>query len=363
MNKLISTDVRVFMCICGSAGSGKTRLILELLTCNSNKGGIFLPRFEKIVYYYRYWQPIYKLFQEKLPGQIFFRNCKAPPPSSKNNNNDNINQNTKDCNNKPKSSSPNSIARHYNSGDIDSLIENLLNHQSAESGFRTDKNNEKILAIFDDSCDEILESLSFANLATAGRHKGVSVIFIKHNLYHQGRYCVTVDKNTTHLVILKSPRISKQLRILGSELEFADSNFLQAAYQYATSEPYGHLLIDLSTTCHDSLRFSTRVCNVNENLERFTKSLISFNSLSKHGCQPAVRVCDNSKKRSEFSSDYPTTFLLPKKLVLQYARTPIFDDHTTLSDTLQNDYPIIPFSSVSNTSFLYGLKLPNLPTK
>ena len=89
----------------------------------------------------------------------------------------------------------------YSLVDIDPLIEELLNHQSSVSDFRTDENNDKILAIFDDSCDEVLKSSSFANLATAGRHKGVSVIFIKHNLYHQGRYCVTVDINKTKHIL------------------------------------------------------------------------------------------------------------------------------------------------------------------
>ena len=66
-----------------------------------------------------------------------------------------------------------------------------------DSGFQTVSGNDQVLAILDDSCDDILESASFANLATADRHNGVSVIFIKLNLYQQGKYCFTVDKNTT----------------------------------------------------------------------------------------------------------------------------------------------------------------------
>ena len=53
---------------------------------------------------------------------------------------------------------------------IDLLIENLLNHQMKDSGFPTVPSNDKVLEIFDDSCDDILESASFANLARAGRH-------------------------------------------------------------------------------------------------------------------------------------------------------------------------------------------------
>ena len=76
---------------------------------------------------------------------------------------------------------------------VDALIENLLNHQNKESAFHTSEGNDRVLAIFDDSCDEILESSAFANLPTAGRHRGVSVIFIKHNLYQQSTREILCD--------------------------------------------------------------------------------------------------------------------------------------------------------------------------
>ena len=55
-------------------------------------------------------------------------------------------------------------------------------------------NGTKYLLIFDDSCEEISSSKDFVKIATAGRHKGLSTIYIKHNLFHQsrlGRYRVT----------------------------------------------------------------------------------------------------------------------------------------------------------------------------
>ena len=121
--------------------------------------------------------------------------------------------------------------------------------------------------MFDDSCHEILESASFDNLATAGRHEGISVIFIKHNQYQQGRYCVTVDKNITHVVILKLPKMGRQLKIVGSELQIADSVFFEATDQQAKSVLLGHFLIDLTTTCHDFLRFCTIISKFVKNFE------------------------------------------------------------------------------------------------
>ena len=51
-------------------------------------------------------------------------------------------------------------------------------------------NGTKYLLIFDDSCEEVSSSKDFVKIATAGRHKGLSTIYINH----------------THIVLFKSPR-------------------------------------------------------------------------------------------------------------------------------------------------------------
>ena len=198
---VISTETRVFMCVCGSPESGKTHLSMNMLTQNN---GIFQPRFEKIVFFYRFWQPVHDCFIRKCSAKKFSENFsvlkKFPAGTSWK------------TNPLHKFSSPVKLPSQQSS--LDSLIENFLNHQMKDSGFQIVSGNDKVLAIFDDYCDDILENASFSNLAIAGRHKGVSVIFIKHNLYQQGKYCVTVDKNTTHVVILKPPRRGRQLNFL-----------------------------------------------------------------------------------------------------------------------------------------------------
>ena len=217
MNKVISTDERVFMCLSGASGTGKTRLILAMLTIDPDDirpYTTFQPEFGKIIYFYRYWQPVYDEFLKRLTSsKITFIQGTSP-------------------------------------GVISDVVE--------KSG------GTKTLLIFDDSCEEILQSVEFVNLATAGRHKGLHVIFIKHNLFQQGKYSVTVDKNTTHIVLMKSPRIGKQLQILGREIDGANSTFLQHCYKKATAVKYGHLLIDLSPGCNDLLRFCS---NINGSLE------------------------------------------------------------------------------------------------
>ena len=49
------------------------------------------------------------------------------------------------------------------------------------------RNIEKFLLVFYDSCEKIYNDNEFVKLATAGRHKGLDVIYVKHNLFQQNR--------------------------------------------------------------------------------------------------------------------------------------------------------------------------------
>ena len=48
-------------------------------------------------------------------------------------------------------------------------------------------NGTKYLLSFDDSCEEICNSKTFVDIATAARHRGLSTIYIKHNLFQQSK--------------------------------------------------------------------------------------------------------------------------------------------------------------------------------
>ena len=61
------------------------------------------------------------------------------------------------------------------------LIENLFN------------NGTKYLLKFDDSCEAIPNSKQFVKIASAGRHRGLNTVYIKHNLFHQSKLKRDVD--------------------------------------------------------------------------------------------------------------------------------------------------------------------------
>ena len=86
-------------------------------------------------------------------------------------------------------------------------IENLEFVQGVNVEF-TDwlKNNgTKYLLISDDSCEEICSSKAFVDIATAGRHRGLSTIYMRNNLFHQTKLGRDVELQNTHIVPFKSP--------------------------------------------------------------------------------------------------------------------------------------------------------------
>ena len=116
-------------------------------------------------------------------------------------------------------------------------------------------NGTKYLLIFDDSCEEICNSKAFVDIATAGRHRGLSTIYIKHNLFHQSKIGRDVELQNTHIVLFKSPRDVMQVTTLSTQLRLGSE--LVDWYRDATSVPFGHLLIDLSPRTDDRLRYCT----------------------------------------------------------------------------------------------------------
>ena len=111
----------------------------------------------------------------------------------------------------------------------------------------------KYLLKFDNNCEEICKSKAFVDIATAGRHRGLSPIYIKHNLFHQSKLGRDVELQITHIALFKSPRDVMKVTTLGAQLGLGSE--LSDWYRYATSVLFGHLLIDLSPRTDDRLRY------------------------------------------------------------------------------------------------------------
>ena len=194
MNKTIFTSDRIFMSLVAPGGSGKTRLIFAMLTSPTT----FYPKLQKTYDFYKDYQPLFKEMAEKMNIEL------AP-----------------------------------------------------SLDFEMIKKLENCLLAFDDSCEEIYQEKEFVKIAVAGRHKKIHCIFVKHILFHQSKCPRTIDLNTTHVVLFKSPRDVQQIDHFGRQLN--KSVFIRDCHQKATWSPYGHFLIDFDPKTSESLRFCSNI--------------------------------------------------------------------------------------------------------
>ena len=91
---------------------------------------------------------------------------------------------------------------------IQGLDFDLINQSFTHDG-------KKRLLIFDDFSEELLKSKDFTRIATAGRHLGLHVLYIKHNLFHKSPIGRDVELQLTHIVLFQSPRDINQIERLG----------------------------------------------------------------------------------------------------------------------------------------------------
>lgn len=196
MNKVIPSTDRMLMSLVGPSGSGKSELIHKMLL-----NGTFQPKFDKVFYFYQYYQVLYDRILETVENIEFIK---------------------------------------------------FTDFQMIQK-FPNDGTN--YLLIFDDSSTEILESKVFEKIATAGRHRKFSVIYIKHNLFHKSSLGRDVELQNTHIILFKSPRDVNQIGKFGQQLGIGKE--LLQWYIDATSVPFGHLLVDLSPRTNDKLRYCT----------------------------------------------------------------------------------------------------------
>ena len=233
MNKIISAKNRVFISLVGPSENGKTQLIYNWL-----KIGTFQPKFDKIYFFYQHSQPLYDVMQKS----------------------ENL-----------------EFVQGVNFEFFDSLKNNGTNY----------------LLIFDDSCGKICNSKAFVDIATARRHRFLSTIYIKHNLFHQSKLGRDVELQNTHIVLFKSPRDVMQVTTFSTQLGLGSE--LIDWYRDAMSVPFDYLLIDLSPRTDDRLRYCTNSGSV--------PSKFYLTERLKH-----LRTLDDEHTKSLYSPSVPIAF-------------------------------------------------------
>ena len=117
--------------------------------------------------------------------------------------------------------------------------------------------------VIDDLFIESTKEKDFNNLFTKiARHRGVTVIFLTQNLFHQGGQHRTRNLNVHYLVLFKNPRDVTVIDFIARQAFHANKKFLIDSYHDATdNKPYGYLFLDFTQSCPEELRVRTDIFN------------------------------------------------------------------------------------------------------
>lgn len=126
----------------------------------------------------------------------------------------------------------------------------------------TNENNAPILIILDDLMSETANDARISELFTKGsHHRNISIILITQNIFHKGSHTRDISLNAKYIVLFKNPRDQAQFNYLARQIYPENSRDLTNVYKTSTEKPHSYLLIDLTQSTNDLLRFRADIFN------------------------------------------------------------------------------------------------------
>ena len=116
------------------------------------------------------------------------------------------------------------------------------------------------LLILDDWMGEVSDSKIICDLFYKGsHHRNVSVFLLLQNVFHRGSVMRDINLNAQYFILFKNPRDAGQIKILARQMFPRYPRYLIEAYEDATREPYGYILVDLKPCTPNDQRLKSKI--------------------------------------------------------------------------------------------------------
>lgn len=114
---------------------------------------------------------------------------------------------------------------------------------------------KKTILIIDDLHAEMADDQLLGNLfCKFSHHMNTTVIFLTQNLFRKGKQMRDVISNCHYLVFMAQPRDKTAIMSVARQMFPKQTNYFMQAYNDATSQPRGYLLIDARPETPEDLR-------------------------------------------------------------------------------------------------------------
>jgi len=110
--------------------------------------------------------------------------------------------------------------------------------------------------VLDDIADDAGNSQAVSDLFTKySHHRNITVILLTQNIFGKGKFFRTLSLNSQYFFLTRNVRDPTQIQTLSRQIFPHSNRYMMEAYNHATtSEPYGHLLVDLRIDSPDRMR-------------------------------------------------------------------------------------------------------------
>ena len=114
--------------------------------------------------------------------------------------------------------------------------------------------------VLDDLMEQVVKSIDAQNLFTKQcHHYKITAVFLTQNIFAQGPCARNINLNIHILVLFANKRDEQQSHILGRQLYPGSLRVFIEAYEDATFEPYGYLVVDCSPQSPRELKLRSKI--------------------------------------------------------------------------------------------------------
>uniref|UniRef100_A0A914H413 AAA+ ATPase domain-containing protein n=1 Tax=Globodera rostochiensis TaxID=31243 RepID=A0A914H413_GLORO len=133
----------------------------------------------------------------------------------------------------------------------------IIVHAGAPSDEMLNKLPKPFLIVYDDLMGEI-DAKKLADLYTKkSHHNNFAVMFLTQNLFDKA---IRVPRsNAQYIFLMRAPNDMLSIRNLATQIFPREQGFLIDAYKQACAEPYGYLLVTLHANTNNILRLRTNI--------------------------------------------------------------------------------------------------------
>ena len=116
------------------------------------------------------------------------------------------------------------------------------------------------IIVLDDLLDHVIKSVDTQNLFTKYcHHYNITVILLTQNVFAQGPCSRTISLNTHILILFANKRDESQAITLGKQLYPHNVKGFLQAYEDATTQPFGYLVVDCDPKSPRQLKLRTNI--------------------------------------------------------------------------------------------------------